>query len=125
MAAAAVATTTPPDYSFPETLDASGNTTSWLECRNWKQHTIVFTTPAHTTTVVKMEGSLDGTNFFTLDPSGNADAAAVGNITYSAAGTYALIIRNARMNYVRLNLVSYGGGATAAGITPIRYLGGG
>jgi hypothetical protein len=124
MTAAAVDNKGYSDYAFPETLDASGNTTSWVTCENFKDHTVSFTMPAHTSVVVKAEGSLNGTTFFTLDPSGNADAAAVGNITFSAAGTYALIIRNARINYIRLNLVSYGGGVTAAGITPIRYRGG-
>jgi hypothetical protein len=121
MAAAAV-TNPYSDYAFTETLDTSGNTTSWVTCQNWKNHTLAFTIPdAPTTLVVRAEGSLDGTNFFGLDPSGNADAS--GNLTYADSGTYALVFRNTPLNYIRLALISFTG-AGAPSVTTVKYRGG-
>jgi hypothetical protein len=112
------------DYSFTETLDASGNTTSWIECRNFPNHTLAVTNTDHTLFTVKVEGTLDGTNFFGIDGSGNAAPDSSGNIAFTkASATYAIIVRNTPLNWIRLKLVSYSGGATAGGIT-VKYRGG-
>lgn len=126
MVAAAVSNNGLSDYTFPETLDASGNTTSWLEVRNKQNHTIQFTAPgAHTAITVKAEGSLDGTYFFGLDVSGNGQPDLSGNVAFTGLpATYAITIQNRPVNYIRLKLVSYAGGGTVAGITPIKYRGG-
>jgi hypothetical protein len=116
MAAAAVAN--PYDaYTFPETLDASGNTTSWVTCGNWKNHTITITNPSHTLFTVKVEGSVDGTSFFGIDASGNAAPDASGNIAFTKIATYAITVKNTPLAYIRLALVSYSAGDTLGGFT--------
>ena len=125
MVAAAVDNKGYSDYTFTETLDASGNKTSWVECRNFRNHTIQFTNPTQTAVKVRMEGSLDGTYFFGIDGSGNSTPDGSGNVTVTNPNaTYAITAKNTPINYIRLALVSYSGGATAAGITPIKYRGG-
>jgi hypothetical protein len=122
MAAAAVSNPFP-NYTFPETLDASGNTTSWVECGNWKNHTITITNPSHTLFTVKVEGSLDGTAFFGIDASGNSAPDSSGNIAFTKIATYAITVKNTPLAYIRLALVSYSGGATLGGFT-CKYRGG-
>jgi len=115
--AAATILASPPDYTFPETLDASLNYTSWPAVPNFRNHTIAFTNPSQTAFVMRVEGSLDGSTFFGVDPSNNGNPDTSGNTTYTQIGTYAITIKNTPLNYIRLKLVSYSGGATAAGIT--------
>lgn len=130
MTAAAVDNNQLSDYLFPETLDVSGNTTSWPRVSNFRNHTIAITTPALlTTAVLQIQGSLDGTYFFGLDPSGNGNigtnADISGNFTINkASATYAVILKDTPVNYIRVRLVSWTGTPTAAGITPVVYRGG-
>ena len=126
MVAAAVDNKGFSDYTFQETLDASGNTTSWVSCGSWKNHSIQFTCPgAQTAITVKVEGSLDGTYFFGLDTSGNGQPDLSGNVAFTGIpSTMGITIQNRPVNYIRLKLVSYAGGGTSAGITPIKYRGG-
>jgi len=123
MVAAAVDNKGFSDYTFQETLDASGNTTSWVSCENRNNHTIAITNPSATALKVRVQGSLDGSAFFGIDPSGNGNPDVSGNIQYTQIGTYAITVKNTPLNYIRLMLVTYSGGATAAGIT-VKYRGG-
>ena len=118
------------DYLFPETLDSSGNTTSWPRVSNFSNHTIAITTPATlTTAVLQVQGSLDGTYFFGIDPSGNgnigsnADMSGQFTITKSNA-TYAVILKDTPINYIRLKLVSWTGTATLLTFPAIAWHGG-
>jgi hypothetical protein len=56
-----------------------------------------------TNVVIRLEGSLDGTNYFNLDQA-NADT------TLTANGTFGYILSSAPVRYVRLRLVSLSGG---------------
>jgi hypothetical protein len=111
------------DYAFVSALDTSGNATDHLECRNFRNHTLAFTATAATTTV-RAEGSLDGVNFFGVDPSGNNSPDASGNTTYTNPGTYCLSLSETAINYIRLKLVSYTGPDTSHSVTAITYRGG-
>ena len=117
MVAAAVDNRSYADYTFPETLDASGNTTAWVAVPNFNHHTIALTIPTATAVKVVVEGSLDGSAFFGIDPSGNGNPDNSGNIQFTQKVTYAIPIRNTPLNYIRLKLVTYSGGSTPGGIT--------
>lgn len=53
--------------------------------------------------VIRLEGTLDGTNYFNLDQNGS-------DTTLAANGTTGYILSSAPVKAVRLNLVSYSGG---------------
>lgn len=67
-----------------------------------------------TNVVVKAEGSLDNSNWFNLDDSGN-------NTTHTSDGTFQMHKENTPVTYLRFTMVSESGG-TAATIN-VKYLG--
>ena len=130
MVAAAVDNNQLTEYLFPETLDTSGNTTSWIRVSNFRNHTIAITTPATlTTAVLQVQGSIDGTYFFGIDPSGNGNigtnADMSGQFTVTKANaTYAVILKDTPIDYIRLKLVSWTGTATTLSFPSIAWRGG-
>ena len=63
----------------------------------------ITTSGVSTNVVVRMEGSLDNTNFFNLD-GGEADT------TLTADGTFGYALSNVPVKHVRVRLVSISGG---------------
>ena len=87
-------------------LTAAGSTAAYNVALNIN-HTFAVTVAAIDTTVdVRVEGSVDGTNWFNLDATG-ADT------QYSANGTYLLEKKNFRCREMRFTFVSEAGGAAA------------
>lgn len=111
------------DYTFTS-VDTSGNTTDYLTVQNWRNHTMqIVVTDASTNITVGCEGSLDGTNWFALDPSAN-DPTVTGTRTV-ANGTYYFAFTALKLNYIRANYsAETWGGVGEHGKMAVKYSGG-
>lgn len=91
------------NYSFTQ-LTAPG-TTDALQVKTVTNHTIAVTVAAiDTNVVVRIEGSLDGTNWANLSD--------VGDTTITGNGTEMFFFKG-KLNYIRGNFVSESGGTAA------------
>jgi hypothetical protein len=87
-----------------DTLTAAGVTENAL---TYGANSIVYQvtlTSVGTSVLIRFEGSLDGVNYFNLDPT-NADTVLTAN------GTTGYCVNSCPTNYVRLRLVSFIGGS--------------
>jgi len=94
-------------------LTAPGSTAD-VNVLDFHHHTFqIVVANIDTNVVVRVEGSLDGTNYFNT---------ATGDTTYTANGTYMLEISNFKSKFLRFTFVSEAGGANAT--IDVIYLGG-
>lgn len=97
-------------------LTAPGTSAS-KDASDYENHTFQITIAGIDASVdIQMEGSLDGSNWFNLDDSGNATQ-------YTANGTYLMHKSNFRMSEVRVNFVSESSSPSSATVN-VTYMGG-
>ena len=95
-------------FSYPAALTTAGTTTTavnFADKDNAACINIVFQVTVasiSTNVVIRFEGSLDGTNFFNLDSTGDT--------TLTANGTTGYSVQNTPLKAVRGRLVSISGG---------------
>ena len=95
-------------FSYPPALTTAGTTTTavnFADRNNAACVNIAFQVTVasiSTNVVIRFEGSLDGTNFFNLDSTGDTTLAANGTTGYS--------VQNTPLKAVRGRLVSISGG---------------
>jgi hypothetical protein len=93
-----------PDYTFSTALDASSNTTDYVSCSGFNYHTFqIVHTGTFTMLKLRVEGSLDATNWFGIDPSNNPTAGAdySGNIVYAVNTPHRISFRG-KYNFLRV-----------------------
>jgi len=91
-------------YKFNQ-LTAPG-TSEVTNARSMKSHVCQFVVASiDTNVVIRFEGSLDGTNYFNINPNGDT--------TITANGTYAISKSNMPLLNVRVVFVSEAGGTAA------------
>lgn len=90
---------------------------SSIPALDYKYHTFQVTLAASdTNVVVRVEGSADGTNFFTLPLKSTpvtGMAIAVNQATLTIDGSYGLIVDAVKVKEIRLRFVSESGGTAA------------
>jgi len=86
-------------------LTAPGNSNT-INTAAYNNHTVVYKVASiNTNVVVRLEGSVNGTDFANLDE--------VGDTTITANGTYGFKLSNSAITSMRLVFVSESGGTTA------------
>ena len=97
-------------------LTAAASQTDALLVEQFQNHTFqILTAAIVTNVVVRIEGSLDNTNWFNMDDTG-------GDTTITSAGTIQFNKKTFKTKYVRVNFVSEAGGTTAT--IDVKYMGG-
>lgn len=100
--------------SWPQ-LDAPGVTTAYDTENKHRTHTFQYTVATINGSVdVRAEGSVDGVNYFNLDPTGDT--------RQPANGVYFMSFAEICARYVRFRMVSEGGGTDVT--VDAAYLGG-
>lgn len=111
--AAEVFTTGSTPYAFTQ-LDASGNTTDYLNVSNFRDHTMQVKVSSISVNVTfRIEGSLDGTNWFGMDPSLNGQMDTSGNMIATANQMYYMRFADTPLKFIRGNYIAATTGAPA------------
>jgi len=93
-------------------LTAPGSTTG-LSVLRYKDHVFQYTiTNIDTNVVIRVEGSLDDTSWYTMLSD---------DVTKLANGTYDVVVNDRRTKYIRFTFVSETGGTAA--VIAIKYFG--